>query len=53
MTFTIDVPNALLNGDTNEIVIMRQTLEYEDPINPQKVCLLRKALYGPKQTPRS
>jgi hypothetical protein len=42
--FQMDVKNAFLNGDLTEEVYMQAPPGYSDC--PDKVCLLRRALYG-------
>lgn len=66
-TIKMDVTNAFLHGDLNEIVYMKMpqgysyqgcriqvTLPYSSPFKPAPtlVCKLNKALYGLKQAPR-
>lgn len=50
----IDVKGAYLNGKLadNEIIYMRQPPGFIDPIHPLHVCLLKKTLYGLKQSGR-
>ena len=45
-----DVKTAFLHGDIDEEVYMEQPAGYEDGTN--RVCKLRKSLYGMKQSPR-
>ena len=47
----MDVKNAFLNGDLTEEVYMQAPSSYSD--YPDKVCLLRRALYGFKQAPQA
>lgn len=62
----MDVSNAFLNGDLDEVVYMKMPPGYEGmgsripslnmvtsiPTNTQKVCRLKKALYGLRQASR-
>nr|GEX68173.1 retrotransposon protein, putative, Ty1-copia subclass [Tanacetum cinerariifolium] len=45
----LDVKTAFLHGDIEEVIYMRQPPGYEQG---NKVCLLKKSLYGLKQSPR-
>lgn len=46
----MDVDTAFLNGDLHEEVFMSQPPGFIDPKHPRKVCLLKKAVPGLKQS---
>jgi hypothetical protein len=50
----IDIKGAFLNGilTSEETIYMRQPPGYADPENPNKICQLKKTLYGLKQSGR-
>ena len=48
----LDVKTAFLHGDLEEEIFMRQPDGFVDRKFPNKVCFLRKSLYGLKQSPR-
>nr|GEZ06589.1 retrovirus-related Pol polyprotein from transposon TNT 1-94 [Tanacetum cinerariifolium] len=51
--YQMDVKTAFLNGPLKEKVYVAQPDGFVDPDHPEKVYLLRKALYRLKQAPRS
>jgi hypothetical protein len=51
--FQMDVKSAFLYGIVHEQVYVEQPPGFVDPIHPDKVYLLNKALYGLHQAPRS
>ena len=48
----MDVKTAFLHGLLDEKIYMDQPEGFVDKKNPQKVCLLKRSLYGLKQSPR-
>ncbi|GAB9477791.1 Integrase catalytic core protein, partial [Globisporangium polare] len=48
----MDVKTAFLNGLLDEEIYMQQPVGFVDPKNPDRVCKLKRALYGLKQSPR-
>ena len=48
----MDVVAAFLNGDLDEDIYMKQPEGFVDQNNPNKVCKLKKSLYGLKQSAR-
>lgn len=49
----LDINNAFLNGDLQEVAYMQQPEGFEEKGNINYVCKLNKALYGLKQSPRA
>ena len=49
----ININNAFLKRDLQEIVYMTQSIGFIDQHAPHHVCKLHKALYGLKQAPRA
>ena len=49
----LDVSNAFLYGDLTEQVFMEQPLGYVAQGETSQVCLLHRAIYGLKQSPRA
>jgi len=48
----LDVKTAFLHGKLDEQIYMQQPEEFIAPGDEEKVCLLKKSLYGLKQSPR-
>jgi hypothetical protein len=49
----MDVKSVFLNGLLDEEIYMEQPQGFIDPDHPNKVCLLKKAIYGLKQASRA
>ena len=47
----MDIKNTFLNGDLSEEVYMQPPLSLS--VDSNKICHIRRALYGLKQTPRA
>lgn len=48
----MDVKTAFLNGNLEEFIVMEQPQGFVDKRYPNRVCRLKRSLYGLKQTPR-
>lgn len=48
----VDVATAFLNGTLEEEVYLKQPKGYEQPGDENKVCKLKRSIYGLKQSPR-
>ena len=48
----LDVKTAFLHGNLQKEIFMSQPEEYKAPDRKDYVCLLKKSLYGLKQSPR-
>ena len=48
----MDVTTAFLNGELHDTVYMKQPKGYVKPGHEQKVCRLKRSIYGLKQSPR-
>ncbi|KAL2253784.1 UNVERIFIED_CONTAM: Retrovirus-related Pol polyprotein from transposon TNT 1-94 [Sesamum indicum] len=48
----MDAKTAFLHGDLDENIYMYQPFGFSDTSKPDHVCLLKKSLYGLKQSPR-
>nr|GEU76463.1 retrovirus-related Pol polyprotein from transposon TNT 1-94 [Tanacetum cinerariifolium] len=51
--YQMDVKMACLNGKLREVVYVSQPKGFVDPDKPNHVYMLKKVLYGHKQTPRA
>ncbi|GJU21846.1 retrovirus-related pol polyprotein from transposon TNT 1-94 [Tanacetum coccineum] len=51
--YQMDVKTTFLNGPLKEEVYVSQPNRFVDPDDPERVCRLRKALYGLKHAPRT
>ena len=49
----MDVKTAFLHGELEEKIYMKQSEGYTQEDKENKVCLLKKSLYGLKQSPGS
>ncbi|RVW58895.1 Retrovirus-related Pol polyprotein from transposon TNT 1-94 [Vitis vinifera] len=48
----LDVKTAFLHGELDELIYMQPPEGFEEGIKDGQVCLLKKSLYGLKQSPR-
>lgn len=51
-THQLDIYNVFLHGMLDERIVVGQPYGFQDPMKPDHVCELRKALFGLKQSPR-
>ncbi|KAK1427083.1 hypothetical protein QVD17_15766 [Tagetes erecta] len=48
----LDVKTAFLHGNLDEVIYMKQPMGFEELGKENQVCLLKRSLYGLKQSPR-
>ena len=48
----LDVKTTFLHGELDELIYMQPLEGFEEGIKDGQVCLLKKSLYGVKQSPR-
>ena len=48
----MDVKTAFLHGNLDELIVMEQPEGFVDKRYPDRVCKLKRLLYGLKQSPR-
>jgi hypothetical protein len=49
----LNVKNAFLHDTLSETVYFSQPTGFDDPTQPDSICLLNKSLYGLKQEPQT
>jgi hypothetical protein len=49
----LDMKNAFVHDTLSEIIYCSQPTGFVDPVQPDRVCLLNKSLYGLKRVPRA
>lgn len=50
--FQLDVSNAFLHGHLDDTIYMKQLPGFQNSLYPKHVCLLKKSIYGLKQSSR-